>query len=374
MRKSVILVVALMACRQESNVATATAPAAAEKPKAVAVRTIALPFKAAVPFVANDGVVSFMDEESKSFRMATYRDGKWSEPRTIATDPAMLINRADFPSISADGNNLVAAWSTRKEHGSIVHVAKSADGGATWSAPVTPHPDQISQFGFVSLAGDEFIFLDGRKLEGGMEGNGEMELRSGDGTALDPRVCDCCQTALAMTSDGPIAAYRDRSPDEVRDISIVRKTAGGWTEPKTLHADGWKIPGCPVNGPQLDAEGKRVVAAWFTSANNDPRVYVAFSEDAGATFGKPIRVDAGSSKGRVDAVLLPDGAAAITWVTASGDKSLLHARRVHPDGTLAAPVSLGEAAGFPRAARWGENVAVVWTRADGAQLALLERL
>ena len=342
--------------------------------KETSVETVKLPFAAAVPYVSADGVVSFMDEKAKAFRLATYRDGKWSEPRTIVTDPSMLINRADFPSVSANGNELVATWSTRKEHGAVVHVAKSTDGGASWSAPRTPHPDLVSQFGFVALAGEEFVYLDGRKLEGGEEGNGDMELRAGDGTALDPRVCDCCQTAIAMTSEGPVAAYRDRSAEETRDISIVRRTPAGWTQPKTLHADGWKIMGCPVNGPQLDADGRRVVAAWFTAANNQPRVYVAFSEDAGATFGKPVEIDSGDAAGRVDTVLFEDGSAAVTWVSQTGGKAQLHARRVQPDGTLGAAVALGEVSGFPRAARWGENVAVVWSGANGAHLAVIERL
>lgn len=342
--------------------------------KEISVNTIEVPFKAAVPFVAGDGVVSFIDDEAKAFRFVTYRDGRFSAPRTIAQDPSMLINRADFPSIAANGEELVAAWSTRREHGSIVHVATSNDGGATWSQPRTPHPDQISQFGFASLAGSDFVYLDGRKLEGGIEGEGEMELRAGDGTLLDPRACDCCQTAIAMTSGGPIAAYRDRSPEEVRDISIVRRTANGWTQPKTLHADGWQIPGCPVNGPQLDADGKRVVAAWFTAAKNEPRVYVAFSNDGGATFGAPVKINDGPAAGRVDVVLLDDGAA-VTWVAQRGETSVLHARRVHDDGTLGDPLSLGPSAGFPRAARWGENVAVVWSTSAGvAKLAVIERL
>jgi hypothetical protein len=306
--------------------------------------------------------------------MVTYRDGKLSEPRTIASDPAMLINRADFPSISARGNDVLAAWSTRREHGSVIHVAKSTDGGATWTPRRTPHPNVISQFGFVALAGDGFVYLDGRRLEGGMEGNGNMELRASDGTPLDPRVCDCCQTAMAMTSEGAIAAYRDRTADEIRDISIVRHVGGRWTKPKTLHPDGWRISGCPVNGPQLDASGKRVVAAWFTATNNDPRVHVAFSEDAGATFGPPIRVDSGQAAGRADVVLLPDGSAAVTWVVQSAGKSKLHVRRIRAADAPGKPIDLGEASGFPRAAVWDENVAVVWTGPNGAYLAIIERL
>jgi len=341
--------------------------------KETRVEVIDFPFPAAVPYAAGAGNIAFIDEKTKSFRLVTYDDGEWSPPRTIAADPAMLINRADHPSLEVYVDELVATWSKRKGHGSVVFVAKSTDGGMTWSAPQTPHPDLVSQFGFTALTRDDFVYLDGRKLEGGEEGSGEMELRGGDGTLLDPRVCDCCQTAIAMTSAGPIVAYRDRSADEVRDIAVVRKTASGWTLPATLHADGWKVAGCPVNGPQLDADGKRVVVAWFTAANDQPRVYVAVSEDAGATFSKPVRIDEGSAAGRVDVVLVADGAA-VTWVAQNGGKSILHARRIDGDGSLGRSVSLGEASGFPRAARWGENVAVVWSGAAGARLAVIERL
>lgn len=345
-----------------------------EAPVRLQSRTENLPFKASVPYVADGGVISFIDEEAKAFRFVRYENGKFSAPRTIASDAAMLINRADFPSISVRGEEMVAAWSTRKAHGTVVHVARSADGGATWSQPRTPHPDVVSQFGFVALAGDEFAYLDGRKLEGGMEGNGDMELRAGDGTALDGRVCDCCQTAMAMTSEGPVVAYRDRSPEEIRDISIVRKTAGGWTHPKTLHPDGWKIMGCPVNGPALDARGKRVVAAWFTAANNQPRVYVAFSDDAGATFGPPILAGSGNVAGRVDVVLLEDGDAVVTFASQAEGKAMLQWQAVKPDGRRTGAGSTGPVSGFPRAARWGENVAIVWSTGDEARLNIIEGL
>ena len=338
------------------------------------VEVVSLPEGAVVPYVAAGGAVSYIDEKAKAFRLISWREGKWSEPRTIVADPAMLINRADFPSISTSGNNVVASWSTRREHGSVVHVARSVDGGATWSAPRTPHPNVISQFGFVALAGTDFVFLDGRALEGGMEGNGNMALRAGDGTPLDTRVCDCCQTAIATTAEGPIVAYRDRSADEVRDISITRRVRSRWTKPVRIHEDGWRIPGCPVNGPQIDAVGKRVAVAWFTAAGNDPRAFVAFSNDGGATFAKPIRIDAEPVAGRVDIALLAAGGAAVSWVVQQGDKSNLRIRRIHEDGTLGEPKNLGECTGFPRTAVWDENVAVVWSSAAGAKLAIIERL
>ena len=326
--------------------------------------------KAKVPFIAGDGEGGFYVSHvtGDTFRVVRLRDGKWSAAQDIASGN-LLVNSADFPSIAFDGKSLRASWSTRNEHGSVIHLAQSTDDGATWSGAVTPHPEMVSQFGFVSLAGGEAVFLDGRRLKGGMEGEGEMELHTPD-ALLDPRVCDCCQTAMAMTSAGPVVAYRDRSAEEVRDIAIVRRTASGWSEPKTLHADGWTIAGCPVNGPQLDARGTRVVAAWFTAANDQPRVFVAFSQDAGATFSAPVRIDSGNAMGRVDVALLENGDAVVTFLAAGA----LHARRVSRDGTLGVSVRVAETGGFPRVAVSKENVGVVWSADDGVHFANLERL
>lgn len=328
-------------------------------------------FRGTAPNIAADGrggfVVSYLDGDA--FWLVTIAEGKVSPPRQIAKGN-LLVNRADFPAIAVNGRTMSASWSTRNAQGSIVHIARSNDGGATWSKARTPHPSMMSQFGFVSLtpAGDA-VWLDGRGLEGGMEGAGEMQLHFGTmpfakESTLDARVCDCCQTAMAMTSDGPIVAYRDRSPEEVRDIAVVRRTSKGWTSPKIVHADGWKIAGCPVNGPQLDARGKRVAIAWFTAANGQPLVRAAYSDDAGANFGKPLRVDLGKSPGRVDIGLLADGSAAVSWLEQRGDKSILFVRRTRPDGSLGTAVEIGEARGFPRLAISKENIGLVWTTDD----------
>jgi hypothetical protein len=326
--------------------------------------------KARVPFVAGDGQGGFYVSHvaGGAFKVARVRDGKWSPARTIAGGADLLVNSADFPSIAVDGKRLLASWSTRNGHGSVIHLAQSTDGGATWSEAKVPHPRMVSQFGFVSLLPKGAVFLDGRALPGGMEGAGDMQLRSADGALLDPRVCDCCQTAAAMTSAGAVVAYRDRSEREVRDIAIVRQTANGWTTPKTLHADGWQLEGCPVNGPQLDARGQRVVAAWFTAARNEPRVQVAFSGDAGATFSAPLRVTDGNTTGRVDVAWLDDRNVVVTYLAGG----TLHARRVSRDGTMGVPVRVGAAGGFPRVAVSNENVGVVWSADDGVHFAVLE--
>lgn len=184
---------------------------------------------------------------------------------------------------------------------------------------------------------------------------------------LDPRACDCCQTAAALTSDGPILVYRDRSPREVRDIAITRHVDGRWTEPRRVHDDGWVIPACPVNGPAVSADGRRVAVAWFTAAQDTPRVRVAFSDDAGAGFAPPVRIDDGDPAGRVDIELLPGAAALVSWIERTADGAEVRVRRVQSDGRVGPSVAIAtstaeRASGFPRMARSGDVVVFAWTQ------------
>jgi hypothetical protein len=185
-------------------------------------------------------------------------------------------------------------------------------------------------------------------------------------TPVDVRVCECCPTTAAVTSDGPIVAYRDRSEDEVRDISVARFENGKWASPVPVYNDRWKIAACPVNGPMLSARGRDVVLAWFTVKTDVGHAYVAFSSDAGRTFGQPIRLDEASAIGRVDVVLLPDGSAAATWIESAGQRSTLALRRVQPSGQRSPLVAVSaidgaRASGYPRLAHHGSELLFAWT-------------
>ena len=171
------------------------------------------------------------------------------------------------------------------------------------------------------------VWLDGRddarrrRRHAAARGDVRQERTSSCPTrSIDSRVCECCPTSVALAADGPIAAYRNRSAGEIRDIYVTRLAAGRWTMPVPVHRDNFKIEGCPVNGPAIAARGKDVVVAWFTAPNEKNRSYLAFSHDGGKTFGAPIA-------GRRRGVARPrgggaaeDGSAIVGWVeSASAD-------------------------------------------------------
>ena len=160
--------------------------------------------------------------------------------------------------------------------------------------------------------------------------------------------------------------YRDRSDEEVRDISIVRLVDGHWTKPKTVHRDDWLIAGCPVNGPAVAARGDLVVVAWFTGAVQHGAVLAAFSTDGGATFSAPITLDDTMPLGRVDVLLARSGDAIVCWLDTATDAGTIQLCRATRDGDRGPRVTVAttgqsRASGFPRIAFVDSAVLVVWT-------------
>ena len=114
----------------------------------------------------------------------------------------------------------------------------------------------------------DLVWLDGRAFAGAPPAM-ETALYSraigaegpiGPEVAVDVRVCDCCQTDVATTEDGPVLVYRDRSPEEIRDIRVARLEDGRWTPGPLVHEDGWETGACPINGPAVAAREPDLLA------------------------------------------------------------------------------------------------------------------
>lgn len=356
------------------------------------------------PFVSVDEgtvLMSWLERngDGHDLRFARFDGSAWSEPATIVHRENFFVNWADFPSVRpGPEGTLWAHWLERGEAGGYdygIRIVRSTDGGASWSDPWTLHDDDSpTEHGFVSAFQEGgrvgFVWLDGRKTDperlAEHGGHAEMTLRARmvatDGTPmeellLDGRVCDCCQTAAALTETGPVVVYRNRTEDEIRDIYVTRRVDGAWTDGVPVFDDGWEIGGCPVNGPAIDAAGARAVVAWFTGAGDVARVKVAFSDDAGASFGAPVVVDDGAPGGRVDVHLLDDGAALVTWLeNTGGDRAEVRMRVVDSGGSVGESHALtrttaARPSGFPRVAPLGGGeFLLAWTdaRAEAARV------
>jgi len=327
------------------------------------------------------------NEGKASLKFSSLDNEQWSEPLVIASGKTWFVNWADYPMIATHGKQFVAHFLDKSGESTYAYDVKlttSDDKGKNWLDPRVLHDDKKqAEHGFVTLIpyGDKFFvtWLDGRNtvMEGMKEmdhhegHHGSMSLRAAildaKGTKineweLDNKTCDCCQTSAAITTNGPVVVYRDRSDAEIRDMSIVRLLGGQWTEPKTIYSDNWKIAGCPVNGPRVVAEGNNLAVAWFSAASDTSHVNVIFSTDGGATFNKPIRVDEGSAIGRVDIVMIDNQSVMVSWM----EGSMIKAAKVNRDGTkepsmIIASSSSSRSSGFPQMTKSGNHLIFAWT-------------
>ncbi|HEY5691947.1 MAG TPA: exo-alpha-sialidase [Cyclobacteriaceae bacterium] len=325
------------------------------------------------------------------FKYAKLESGSWSSPALITSGKTWFVNWADYPMIAADGSNNLVSHVLNKSGESTyaydVQLFVSTDGGQSWDNSFVLHDDgKQAEHGFVSLLPyQENLFvawLDGRntvaegmedmKSMAGHEGHqGTMSLRGAvldysgkkiNEWELDNKTCDCCQTGAAITDNGPVVVYRDRSDEEVRDMSIVRLVNGEWTTPKSIYDDKWKIAGCPVNGPRVEALGNSLAVAWFGMVKEEAQVKVIFSTNGGETFGAPIRIDEGKAIGRVDVVMLDKDNAMVSWM----EGTVIKAVKVNRDGSKETPIviatsSESRSSGFPQMTKAGNELIFAWT-------------
>ena len=211
---------------------------------------------------------------------------------------------------------------------SDLRLSRSLDGGRTFTGHLRVNEDRPISHSFdgLAVAGDGTVivgWIDGREgrpdpatyvarvVEQGTRVAGVAKV--GDNT------CVCCRVDAATGPGDAVALlWRRVFPGDVRDMVLALSRDGGrsFGAPALVHADGWKIAGCPHRGGAvgLDAGG-RAYATWYTEgAEGKPDLLFAVSTD-GRRFGPPRRLHtAGASiPDHARMAVAPDGRAVIAW-------------------------------------------------------------
>jgi len=307
-----------------------------------------------------------------SLRYAVRRGSAWSEARTVVANRRFFRHPAEAPEVIELGEHQwTAHWVEMPNESSeaeYLYVSASSD-GLKWTEPAIAHKDRSPvEHGLVSMIGNgsgeaSLFWLTTPKGEDGpaylmrtvvnAEGKEIKEER------LDSDVCSCCPTAVAKTSAGFIVAYRDHTPQDVRDIAVLRFEKGQWLPSKIVHSDNWKLNACPINAAAITAKDNRVAIAWFTGADNSPKVQIAFSEDSGANFGKPVLVSTGHAKGYASIALDSDGGAIVSWL----ENASVLVRRIASSGAPGPVLEVakgGEGLGYPRLGHSADGIFIAW--------------
>lgn len=367
------------------------------------VQALELPGRAqpAVTATAEGFLLSWIDREADGASVLRFaeldRDGRPARLGEVARGRDWFVNWADFPSLTvADNGDWVGFILVRSDparpYAYDILATRSRDRGRSWSVPERLHDDGTpTEHGFVSLLADGddrvlAVWLDGRRSmqtdgAGHDHDDGHSAAHTSLHTAvltrtgiverqeLDELTCDCCRTALARDQQGPVALYRDRTREEIRDVFEVARLGTGWSAPRPLPPDRWNMPGCPVNGPAVAALKPGLLAAWPTQDAGTPVLRLALRA-AGSWRPLPPLDRGPALQGRVDLAAWTEDSVLAVWLGGEDDRPALrlaevdHLGKVRTARTLAT-LPAGRATGMPRIAARDGRAVVVWTQPDG---------
>ncbi|MDA8818688.1 sialidase [Flavobacteriaceae bacterium] len=334
--------------------------------------------------------ISSNEGKKSTLNFSQFKEGKWINTQTMATGSDWFVNWADFPAHAINENLILSSYLKKSDSGTYTYdviLSLQKLSGEKVKEDFLLHTDGVkAEHGFVSIIpnhnqGFFITWLDGRNtVDKDLGGHHKpMTIRFAeitnkgdiiDENELDSATCDCCQTSIAVTNNGPVVVYRDRSEKEVRDIYIVRKTNGIWDDPIPVHNDGWEINGCPVNGPKVASNSNNLAVSWFTVSSENPTVNLSFSKSNGASFGTPIKINDEDAIGRVDVAFLNPQEVLVSYIEGDDVGTYLRIKKVSIDGKVSAPITIskidgGRNTGVPQLEILDNEAFIVWTVFEG---------
>lgn len=296
------------------------------------------------------------------------------------------------------GGEIYVSWSQprAKPWTGYVRFARSLDGGAHFSVPVTVHRDRAEithRFDALATDGKGRVLLAwiDKRDQVAAEAAGKPYLGaaiyytwSDDRGAhflperkLVEHSCECCRIALARTPQGDVAAlFRAVYGDNVRDHAYaVLRTDGSTARTARATFDGWHIAGCPHHGPglALAADGTRH-AVWY-EASGKPAIW--YGQLAPGHRPAHAQVIAGAGASHAD-IAVRGATVWIAWnqVDAQGDALML--RRSDDGGAhFGAPRTLAtstDAVGSPQLLLHDGHAYLAWNTAAGFRLLATEAI
>ena len=341
----------------------------------------------------NHFVLSWIERNTDGearLQMATWNGSEFDEIRLIAKSKGMFANWADIPSlVEAPSGDLYAHWLNRignETYAYGIQIERSIDHGKSWQSLGWLHNDtSATEHGFVSLIPENrhvrAFWLDGRQMK---KPTGKMMLRTAilDGNEiksenmLDDDVCTCCPTGAIQLPSGSAVVYRDRLPQEIRDISLVHLKNDSWSKPSRIQKDNWVMPGCPVNGPSIATNGNIIAVSRFTVIKNKAKIILRLFKDGQAESGKEIILDENIPVGRCTTVCSKDAVYNI-WIGVDKKQTVLRMAEVSLSGKIKrkitlVPIDKDRSSGMPRAIFSNNYLWVSWTGSNQVRLGRLK--
>lgn len=295
-------------------------------------------------------------------------------------------------------NEIYVSWSQprAKPWTGFVRFARSTDGGAHFSEPLTVHKDRaeithrfdammVDVKGHIVMA-----WIDKRDVEAASAAGKPYlgaaiytSVSADDGLSFAPerklidQSCECCRIAMAPTPDGKVGAFfRAIYGDNIRDHAYAELGGdGNNTAPQRATFSEWQIAGCPHHGPGLAIDNHGVRHAVWYEAKDQPTIWYGQLQPGKAPVHALVMAHAGASHADV---ATHDQHVWVVWnqVNAKGYALMLRESR---DGGLHFEeareiANTAQAAAAPQLLLWQGRAFVAWNTQPGFLLIPTEAL
>ena len=162
-------------------------------------------------------IITACTKEGNIYAYTRLANSKWSRPVVLNQDPSSA--KEGLMALSADGNNVFAAWlSVNAPKGQKLVGIRSADGGKTWSK-------------------NHLVYA-----------------------SPDKSICECCKPSVVVKKKKVYVMFCNWLNGN-RDLYIATSTNGGQTfkDASKLGVGSWKLSGCPMDGGGLAVSNTGVV-------------------------------------------------------------------------------------------------------------------
>lgn len=322
-----------------------------------------------------------------------------STPVKVNAEPESILGDGENrPKIIVRKGVIYVSYTQGLEKPMAGHIrfSRSADGGKTFSAPITVNDNpEIISHRFDSLAvnskGQVYLAWLDKREQGIAEKKGEKyngsalyyAMSDNGGTSFRPNakaadhVCECCRTAMAIdTDDQPVVIWRHIFDNNIRDHALVK--LDGKMAPSRLSNENWNIAACPHHGPSLSIDADGVYhAAWFSNAPDMRGLFYAHSADQGKSFSKPISFGNLNAQPARPYVLSLGKRVLIVWKEFDGEATGIHLIQSGDGGRLWSErikiATTADTSDHPMLAANGEKAYLSWnTLKEGYRLFALQ--
>ncbi len=288
------------------------------------------------------------------------------------TNPVNISNTssdAQTPNLIASNDGVFALWLETTSGKTDVFFSKSSDGGSTFDNPINLSMNITGQSGYTqfaqsgkdvyvvwqaSLSGTAYVYLT-KSSDGGTSFGKPVMISDNTKLAAFPQV--------AVSDNHVYFSWLEKSDNNSTNVVFSKSDDNAASIGVSLYMTH-NLGNSGI--PKLVAAGNQVSLAWEDNSKGNFDVFIAKSDDYGASFSLPVDMSASTGQsGTPEIIVSKENVYAVWMDNTAGIFDIMFAKSTDGGKSFGTPVDVSRQtidSGYPQFAVNGNNVYVAWTQ------------